>query len=146
MGKVQDPVGAVGRVMSVNFMGAVHCVCAALPHLRQTKGMVVGVSSLAGTVPVPGASGYSASKAAMNLWLAALRLEEELADSGVGVLVVDPGGMCVAPRRCLAVAPWRGFTGWLPSLPAQTAAARGLGSPAAARPLSSCYSLWSQVQ
>ena len=77
------------RVMQVNFWGTVYCTHAALPHLRATRGAIVGVSSIAGYVGLPARTGYSASKFAMNGFLEALRIE--LRPTGVHVAIVAPG-------------------------------------------------------
>jgi short-subunit dehydrogenase len=79
----------IRRVMDVNFMGAVYCTKAALPFIIERKGTVVGVSSTAGYRGLPGRSGYSASKFALQGWLEALRTE--LWDTGVHVMWVSPG-------------------------------------------------------
>src|SRR5689334_19007560 len=39
---VQD-VSMMERIMRVNYMGAVHCTKHALPYLRQSKGLLVGI-------------------------------------------------------------------------------------------------------
>lgn len=80
---------AMKKVMDVNFWGAVHCTKFALGTLVQHKGIIVGVSSIAGYRGLPGRSGYSASKFALNGWMEALRTE--LMDSGVHVMWVAPG-------------------------------------------------------
>ena len=80
---------AMKKVMDVNFWGAVHCTKFALDTLVQHKGIIVGVSSIAGYRGLPGRSGYSASKFALNGWMEALRTE--LMDSGVHVMWVAPG-------------------------------------------------------
>lgn len=77
------------RLMRVNFWGLVHCTKAALPYLVESKGIIVGVSSVAGSRGLPGRSGYSASKFAVNGFLEALRLE--VARKGVHILVACPG-------------------------------------------------------
>jgi short-subunit dehydrogenase len=79
----------IRRVMDVNFMGAVYCTKAALPFIIERKGTVVGVSSTAGYRGLPGRSGYSASKFALQGWLEAVRTE--LWDTGVHVMWVSPG-------------------------------------------------------
>jgi short-subunit dehydrogenase len=79
----------IRRLMDVNFMGAVYCTKAALPYIMEQKGIIVGVSSAAGYRGLPGRSGYSASKFALQGWLESLRLE--LMDSGVHVMWVSPG-------------------------------------------------------
>lgn len=77
------------RLMDVNFWGAVYCTKAALPSITKQKGDVVGVSSIAGFRGLPGRSGYSASKFALNGWLESLRTE--LYNTGVNVMWVCPG-------------------------------------------------------
>lgn len=79
----------IRRVMDVNFFGAVYCTRFALPSLIQRKGTVVGVSSIAGYRGLPGRSGYSASKFALQGWLEALRTE--MIGKGVNVMWVCPG-------------------------------------------------------
>jgi short-subunit dehydrogenase len=77
------------RLMDVNFWGAVYCTKYALPYITAQKGTIVGVSSIAGFRGLPGRSGYSASKFALNGWLEALRTE--LLHTGVHVMWVCPG-------------------------------------------------------
>src|SRR5882672_8439909 len=79
----------IRRLMDVNFMGAVYCTKAALPYIIEQKGTIVGVSSTAGYRGLPGRSGYSASKFALQGWLESLRTE--LSDQGVHVMWVSPG-------------------------------------------------------
>lgn len=76
-------------VMAVNFFGTVYCTKLALDTITERKGTIVGVSSIAGYRGLPGRSGYSASKFAMNGWLEALRTE--MLESGVNVMWVAPG-------------------------------------------------------
>ena len=77
------------RVMDINFWGTVYCTKFALNEIIKAKGTIVGVSSIAGYRGLPGRSGYSASKHAVNGWLEALRTE--LLDTGVNVMWVCPG-------------------------------------------------------
>lgn len=76
-------------LMRVNFWGSVWCTHAALPYLRESRGKIVAVSSLAGLVGVPGRNAYSASKFAMNGFFEALRAE--LREAGVSVTLAYPG-------------------------------------------------------
>ncbi|MEJ7675516.1 MAG: SDR family oxidoreductase [Chitinophagaceae bacterium] len=76
-------------VMDINFWGTVYCTKFALNEIIKTRGTIVGVSSIAGYRGLPGRSGYSASKHAVNGWLEALRTE--LIDTGVNVMWVSPG-------------------------------------------------------
>ena len=82
-------VEVLRRVMDVNFFGTVYCTKYALPSIIERKGTIVGVSSIAGYRGLPGRSGYSASKFAMQGWLESLRTE--LLESGVNVMWVCPG-------------------------------------------------------
>jgi len=60
-----------------------------LDSVVKNKGSIVGVSSIAGFRGLPGRSGYSASKFAVNGFLESLRTE--LKDKGVNVMWVCPG-------------------------------------------------------
>jgi short-subunit dehydrogenase len=75
--------------MDINFWGTVYCTKFALDSILTNKGTIVGISSVAGYRGLPGRSGYSASKFAVNGWLEAVRTE--LLDSGVNVMWVCPG-------------------------------------------------------
>ena len=77
------------RLMDVNFWGAVYCTKYALSSILEHKGDIVGISSIAGFRGLPGRSGYSASKFALNGWLESLRTE--LFQTGVNVMWVCPG-------------------------------------------------------
>ena len=66
------------QVMDINFWGTVYCTKYALPYLLKEKGSVIGVSSVAGIKGLPGRTGYSASKFAMNGFMEALRIENLL--------------------------------------------------------------------
>ena len=87
---VQDASTDVMRhIMNVNFFGSVYCTKHALDTIMQRKGMIVGISSIAGYRGLPGRSAYSASKFALQGWLEALRTE--MLDAGVHVMWVCPG-------------------------------------------------------
>lgn len=77
------------KVMDINFFGAVYCTKYALDSIIERKGSIVGVSSIAGYRGLPGRSGYSASKHALQGWLEAVRTE--LLYEGVHVMWVCPG-------------------------------------------------------
>lgn len=79
----------IKKVMDVNFWGAVYCTKYALPYLLQSKGTVVGVSSIAGIKGLPARTGYSASKFAMHGFLESLRIEN--LKNNLNVLIVCPG-------------------------------------------------------
>ena len=82
-------LNVIRRLMDVNFWGTVYCTKYALPFLLETKGSVVGVISTAGYKGLPGRTGYSASKFAINGFLDTLR-SEHLYD-GLHVMIYAPG-------------------------------------------------------
>ena len=86
----------IKKIMDINFYGTVYCTYFALPHLKKTKGTIVGISSIAGYVGLPARTGYSASKFAMNGFLESLRIE--LIPTGVNVVIVSPGFTATAIR------------------------------------------------
>ena len=77
------------KVMDINFFGAVYCTKYALNSIIETKGTIVGISSIAGYRGLPGRSAYSASKYALQGWLEAIKTE--LLQDGVHVMWVSPG-------------------------------------------------------
>ncbi|MGI8893935.1 MAG: SDR family oxidoreductase [Bacteroidia bacterium] len=85
------------QVMDINFWGTVYCSKYALPYLLKTKGSLVGVSSIAGKKGLPGRSGYSASKFAMEGLLECIRTEN--LKTGLHVLVACPGFTASAIRE-----------------------------------------------
>lgn len=76
-------------LMDVNFWGTVYSTKHALPEILKTQGSIVGVSSIAGYKGLPGRTGYSASKFAMNGFLDALRVEN--LKTGVHIMTACPG-------------------------------------------------------
>ena len=76
------------QTMDVNFYGAVYCTYYALPHLKQSKGRIVAISSLGGKAAIPYNTPYCASKYAMHGFYDSLRME--LVQHGVSCTVVCP--------------------------------------------------------
>jgi short-subunit dehydrogenase len=76
------------HTMEVNFFGGVHCTYYALPHLKQTRGRIVAISSLGGKAALPYNTPYIASKYAMHGFYDALRME--LKPHGVSITVICP--------------------------------------------------------
>ncbi|MEO8935692.1 MAG: SDR family oxidoreductase [Burkholderiaceae bacterium] len=89
--------GWYADMMRVNFFGALWCTRHALPWLKQSRGLLVGVASLAGRIGVPGRTAYSPSKFAMTGFFEALRTE--LIDTGVAVTIIFPGVVATGIRR-----------------------------------------------
>lgn len=80
---------AAKRQMDVNFFGVFLTVKFALPLLRASGGRIIAVSSAAAEFPIPFQSFYSASKAAINTFICALR--NEVRSLGVSVCAAMPG-------------------------------------------------------
>jgi short-subunit dehydrogenase len=111
------------RLFRINAMGTIQCVRHAYPHLQASRGLIVGVSSIAGRTGVPERTTYCTSKFAQTGFLEALRIEA--ADDGIDVLVVYPGVVATEIRR-------RGWNGR-----GEPAGVSGL-SEAAAMPVDEC--------
>jgi short-subunit dehydrogenase len=77
------------QLIDINFWGTVYCTKYAIPFLLKSEGSVVGVSSIAGKKGLPGRTGYSASKFAMEGFLETIRIEN--LKKGLHVLVACPG-------------------------------------------------------
>jgi short-subunit dehydrogenase len=77
------------QVMDINFWGTVYCTKYAMPYLLAQTGSVIGISSVAGFKGLPGRTGYSASKFAMEGFLESLRIEN--LKTGLHVGVMCPG-------------------------------------------------------
>jgi short-subunit dehydrogenase len=82
------PVDALVRVIEVNLAGVVRTVSATLPHVTERRGYYLLVSSAAALAALPGISTYAASKAGVEFFGNALRLET--AHKGVRVGVAHP--------------------------------------------------------
>lgn len=90
-------LGWYEELMRINLWGSVWCTHAALPYLKQSRGSIVAVSSLAGLVGVPGRTAYSATKFAMGGFFEALRAEVKAA--GVSVTLAYPGVVATQIRH-----------------------------------------------
>jgi short-subunit dehydrogenase len=77
------------KLMNTNFWGTVYCSKFALPYLLKSKGSLVGISSIAGYKGLPGRTGYSSSKFAMQGLLEVIRIENR--KKGLHVLIAAPG-------------------------------------------------------
>lgn len=82
-------ISVIQKLMGVNFWGTVYCTKYAFPYLLKNKGSLVGVSSIAGYKGLPGRTGYSASKFAMQGFLETIRIENM--KNGLHVLIACPG-------------------------------------------------------
>jgi meso-butanediol dehydrogenase/(S,S)-butanediol dehydrogenase/diacetyl reductase len=79
------------RHLGVNLTGPMLVSQAALPHLRESKGVIVTIASIAGLRAQPYQAAYCASKAGVILLMKSLALE--LAADGIRVNTICPGGV-----------------------------------------------------
>lgn len=82
-------LSVIKEVMDTNYFGSVYCTKFALPYLLKQNGTVIGISSISGLTPLPGRTGYCASKYAMDGFFNTLRLEN--IKKGLNILLVHPG-------------------------------------------------------
>lgn len=88
------PLASIEKIMDVNFWGVVRMTKAFLPQLIATKGGIINISSIFGMIGVPGQTPYCASKFAVRGFNESLAAE--LAEDGVAVISVHPGGVATA--------------------------------------------------
>ncbi len=83
-----DPA-AFARVVDVNLTGVFRTLHATLPHLVDSRGYALTMSSLAAFAPLGGLAAYCAAKAGVESL--ALATRQEVAHLGVGIGVCHPG-------------------------------------------------------
>ena len=89
-GSIEDTtLSAWDAMMNVNLRAVFHLMQTATPHLINTKGNVVNISSVTGLRSFPGVLAYCVSKAAVDQLTRCAALE--LAPKGVRVNAVNPG-------------------------------------------------------
>jgi NAD(P)-dependent dehydrogenase (short-subunit alcohol dehydrogenase family) len=89
-GNVEDlPAKHFDLQVGVNLRGLFLVTQAAIPLLRESRGWIVNLASIAGTLPTPGLATYGATKAAV---IALTRsMNEELDGDGVRAIAICPG-------------------------------------------------------
>lgn len=89
-GSVENtPLESAKKIIDINLTGLFLCTKYALPHLRESKGRIINISSVAAVMPIPFQAFYSATKAAVSSFSDALR--GEVAPFGVSIMTVLPG-------------------------------------------------------
>ena len=106
------PLAEYERLADTNLRGAFLCVREALPHLRASRGGVVLISSMWGTVGASCETVYSATKAALQCM--ARSLAKEVGPSGVRVNCVAPGAVDTDMMACYSEADKRVLAGETP--------------------------------
>ena len=92
------PLDAYDAVCDTNLRGAFLCVREVLPHLRESKGAIVLISSMWGMVGASCETVYSATKAAVQMM--ARSLAKEVGPSGVRINCVAPGAVDTDMMAC----------------------------------------------
>ncbi len=132
------------RMFEVNLFGQVAVIQALLPALVRSKGRVVNISSVGGKIAMAAYGPYAATKFALEAVSDALR--RELASSGVGVVVVEPGavqtemlGRAIATARgpvsAMTIEQSRRYGAVLHAVSAQAESSTNAGLPAHAAAL-----------
>ncbi|CAE6075367.1 unnamed protein product [Arabidopsis arenosa] len=75
-------------IMDINFWGTTYITYFAIPHLRKSKGKIVAITSGSANIPLPLASIYAASKAALLRFFETLRIE---LSPDIKITIVLPG-------------------------------------------------------
>jgi 3-oxoacyl-[acyl-carrier protein] reductase len=89
-GKIDElPPKHVDLQLDVNLRGLMLVTAAALPLLRETRGLIVNLASIAGTVAAAHLPVYAASKAAVISFTRSLNAAEE--EHGVRATALSPG-------------------------------------------------------
>ena len=115
--------------LDVNLRATLIVTRESLPLLRASRGQVITLASIAGTIPTPGLAVYGATKAALIAWTSSLNREE--AEHGVRATAISPA--FVATR----MTEWTGLPDdeqIQPERHRRARASRALAQPPGARP------------
>lgn len=75
--------------LDVNLRATLVITRESLPMLRETRGQIITLASIAGTIPTPGLAVYGTTKAALIAWTSSLNREE--AEHGIRATAISPG-------------------------------------------------------
>ena len=98
-GSIEElPLAEIRAVMETNYFGAIRCIQALAPHMRQRgSGCIINVTSIGGRISSPPLTPYNASKWALEALSEGLA--GEMKTFGVRVLIVEPGIIDTAMAR-----------------------------------------------
>ena len=90
-GSVEElPLAEIRAVMETNYFGALRCIQAVVPHMRQRRnGCIINIASVAGRIANSPLGCYAASKFALEAISEALG--QEMKTFNVRVAIVEPG-------------------------------------------------------
>jgi NAD(P)-dependent dehydrogenase (short-subunit alcohol dehydrogenase family) len=105
VGSVEElPLSRFRAVMETNFFGALRCIQALLPQMRQRRsGCIINVSSVAGRIVNPPLISYGASKWALEALSEGLA--GEMKTFNVRVAIVEPGIVATSMAKRIESAP-----------------------------------------
>ncbi len=75
--------------LDVNLRATLVVTRESLPMLRASRGQIITLASIAGTIPTPGLAVYGTTKAALIAWTNSLNREE--AEHGIRATAISPG-------------------------------------------------------
>jgi len=75
--------------LEVNLRATLVVTRESLPMLRASRGQIITLASIAGTIPTPGLAVYGATKAALIAWTTSLNREET--ENGIRATAISPG-------------------------------------------------------
>jgi short-subunit dehydrogenase len=90
---VNTPLDEHQQLFQTNYFGAVHGALTAVDHMRESGGAIITVGSIAGDLPSPILSAYSASKHAVKGFVQALRMELLADELPIAVTLIKPAGI-----------------------------------------------------
>ena len=101
-GSVEElPLADFRSIMETNYFGAIRCIQALVPHMRQRRsGWIINVTSVAGRLANPPLAPYTASKWALEALTEALA--GEMKTFNVHVAIVEPGIIDTAMAQRIA--------------------------------------------
>lgn len=104
-GSIEElPVSEFRALMETNYLGAVRCIQALMPGMRQRKsGCIINVSSVGGRISSPPLTAYAASKWALEAMSEGLAQEAKIFN--IRVAVVEPGIIDTGMAREIASKP-----------------------------------------
>lgn len=79
----------IGLQLDVNLGATLVVTRESLPLLRASRGQIITLASIAGTIPTPGLAVYGATKAALIAWTTSLNREE--GEHGIRATAISPG-------------------------------------------------------
>ena len=79
----------IHRITSINLLGVINCCAEAIPYLRESRGHIINIGSLAGEFAIPFQTMYTTTKAGVQAF--SMALLNELRPLGVRVTCILPG-------------------------------------------------------